>query len=442
MINKRFDLFKLADGTMQASLKAFVSLFFIVLVSTVTATSSMGSCGPLESADYPCDITVSNADELSSAVSSVEEGETICLQDGTYEVLDLWINEPGVTIRSVSGERELVIIDGNYADGKSILNITSDSVTIADLTVKRSWYHPIHVSVSGYNVLLHNLQIIDGREQFVKVNPNGGSGNDNGILECSLLELTETGRQVIQGSATVYPCYTGGIDTHAADGWVVRDNVFRNIYCEDYDPNEFELAEHAIHFWSGTSGTTVERNKIINCSRGIGFGLGSSENSGGVIKNNMIYQGDKSGIFDVGISLESSSGTEVYNNTVYLTDYSNAIEYRFTATTNVTIQNNLTNMSISDRTSGCGTGDCIVNTNITNAEGGWFVDVNAGDLHLATAIDGVVDQGIDVLSVVDDFDGGLRQNGIYDIGADEYGVEELQGEESSPSISSILMLLL
>ncbi|BHH84103.1 right-handed parallel beta-helix repeat-containing protein [Desulforhopalus sp. 52FAK] len=442
MIDQRFVFYKIRKRTMQLFVKAFILLHFMVVVSLLTATCSIGSCGPLDAAKYPCDVIVSGPDQLRNAVSTAGAGNTICLETGTYHVSNLWVSSPGVTIRSASGERELVIIDGNYASSQSILNIRGDSVTIADLTIQRSWYHPVHVSGGGHNVLLHNLHIIDGREQFVKVNPNGDSGNDNGVLECSLLELTDTGREFIQKNADGYPCYTGGIDTHAADGWVVRDNVFRNIYCEDYDPDKFELAEHAVHFWSETSNTTVERNKIINCARGIGFGLGSSGNSGGVIKNNMVYQGGVSGIFDVGISLESSPGTEMYNNTVYLTDYSNGIEYRFTDTTNITIQNNLTNMSISDRSSGCGAGDCTVNTNSTNAQPDWFTDVSVGDLHLATAIDGVVDQGIDLLSVEDDFDGGPRLSGSYDIGADEYEIETLAGDDSSPSISSILMLLL
>jgi hypothetical protein len=62
--------------------------------------------------------------------------------------------------------------------------------------------------------------------------------------------------------------YTGGIDAHQARDWVVRANRFTGIYCEDG-----EVAEHAIHFWTGSRDTLIENNVIVNCSRGIGLGL-------------------------------------------------------------------------------------------------------------------------------------------------------------------------
>ena len=61
---------------------------------------------------------------------------------------------------------------------------------------------------------------------------------------------------------------------------------------------------------------------------------------------------DGSGIFhDVGIGLETSPNTEVYNNTIHIA-YQNAIEYRFSATMNVQIVNNLTNRGITSRNGG------------------------------------------------------------------------------------------
>lgn len=160
---------------------------------------------------------------------------------------------------------------------------------------------------------------------------SAGDGADNGKVQCSLFEYT----------AGVGPqFYIGGLDIHKGNDWIVRDNIFKNIASPSGS-----TAEHAIHFWKQCADNIIERNIIINCDRGIGFGLGNDVNNGnlgGIIRNNMIYNNGL-GIFnDVGIGLEYSPNTKVYNNTIYIA-YQNAIEYRWGATTNVNIANNLTN---------------------------------------------------------------------------------------------------
>jgi len=152
--------------------------------------------------------------------------------------------------------------------------------------------------------------------------------------------------------------YIGGLDIHEGSNWIVNDNVFKNIASPSGS-----LAEHAVHFWDFSANNSVERNIIINCDRGIGFGLGTSPNIGGINRNNTLYN-DGSGLFnDVGISLETSPGTKVYNNTIYI-DYPNAIEYRYTSTNNVEITNNLCNKLITSRN-----GDqATLTTNLTTAQ--------------------------------------------------------------------------
>ena len=64
--------------------------------------------------------------------------------------------------------------------------------------------------------------------------------------------------------------------------------------------------------------------------------------------------------------------------------------------------------------------------NISNAEAGWFEDVNEGDLHLASTVTVVVDQASDLSEVNDDIDKMPRPQGAgYDIGADELMVTAL-----------------
>jgi parallel beta-helix repeat protein len=240
---------------------------------------------------------------------------------------------------------------------------------------------------------------VDTGEQMLKVSfrPGDSTSSDNGLVEWCIFEY----------SAGVGPqYYIGGVDAHQAYNWIIRNNIFRHIRSPESD-----LAEHAIHFWSESNNTLVEHNFITNCDRGIGFGLGDQGHVGGMIRNNMVHT-----TRDVGIGLENSSNTAVYNNTVFTENYPNSIEYRFSRTQGGSIINNLTNAQIAGRDGGTAS----VATNVMNALASWFADAGNGDLHLITAEPTVVDQGQTLADVTQDIDCEVRPKGAaYDIGADE-----------------------
>jgi hypothetical protein len=143
----------------------------------------------------------------------------------------------------------------------------------------------------------------------------------------------------------------------------------------------------------------------------------------------MIYHDTTEGFADVGIAIETCPDGQVYNNTIYHEhSYLNAIEYRFAATTNAFIANNLTNKNIQARDGASG----IDTSNVTNAQAGWFVDIPTGDLHLDYAVTAVVDQGIAITGLTHDFDGDPRPQGAgYDIGCDEYTGTGLEDDTRS-----------
>ncbi len=132
----------------------------------------------------------------------------------------------------------------------------------------------------------------------------------------------------------------------------------------------------------------------------------------------MIYSDGQGAHNDVGIGLEDADNIEIYHNTIYFdSSYPNAIEYRYSGSNGITIINNLTNKAITSRDGGSAT----VADNVTRAEEAWFTDVATGDLHLASAVTGVVDAGQDLSVVTTDYDCESRTlDAGADIGADEY----------------------
>jgi hypothetical protein len=340
---------------------------------------------------------------------------TIFLEDGTYTLSsDIWINAPDVTIAGQSGNRESVVIQGDAMSASasvgSIITIAARNFEIRNVTLQKCRWHLIQIlgQVNADNIIVKNCILRDSYEQLLKVTANLSDtsiSSDNGLVEDCLFDYTA-------GIGPQY--YIGGIDAHAARNWVVRGNTFRNIISPGGS-----VAEFAIHFWSDSANNIIEKNLIINCDRGIGFGLYGSTNSGGIIRNNMIYHADNKGQFaDVGIALAESQNSMVYNNTVYMEhDFQWAIEYRFAGTVNALIANNLTNKIIISRDGGVAS----VSNNITVAESDWFIDVSSGDLHLASSRASVVDAAQSVTGLVDDFDSETRpQDAGFDIGADEF----------------------
>jgi len=340
------------------------------------------------------------------------------------------VRTPGVTIRSASGNASAVVIDGRY-EGLELIVVYASDFTLAEVTVTHAVDHCVHVTApdGGPNVLnahFYGVHFADCGEQFLKVNPPGARDAfvDNGIVECSSFTMTDAGRPYVERDPG--GCYTGGIDAHAARGWVVRQNTFRGIYCTGEG-----LAEHAIHFWVGSRDTLVERNVIIDCARGVGFGLVDSGNTrdypddpfpglfighfGGIIRNNVIVATIP--YYDTGIELDQARGSIVLHNTILESDSAtgrySSIDARF-ANTDVTIRNNLVRR-LTIRDGAATTSD----HNLENVPLNYVIDATNGDAHLTTAATMAIDQGVTHTESGLDLDGDPHNQGAPDLGADE-----------------------
>lgn len=378
-------------------------------------------------------MTPAQAGELQSLAYSAKDGDVLLLDDGTYHLGGAYLQfVAAATLRSKSGDPGKVILDGDWQSSE-IVQIAASHVTIAEVTLARAIHHPIHVvttsSADTVGTSIYRVHVLDPGEQGIKIN-NDGSGHytDQGTIACSTITLTAEGRAHVMNN-----CYTGGIDAHASDGWVIRDNHIEGFWCSS------GLSEHAIHLWKGCRGTVVERNVIVNSARGIGFGLGegtagrtfadnpcpgvsSAGHYLGVIRNNFVAAFDpalfaSSAGFDAGIGLEDACGAVVAHNTVFSTQAPFAsLDVRFPHT-NPILANNLLSHGVKLRDGAAPVAD---QGTVEMAPASLFVSPATGDLHLAPGAAQAIDQAATVpgAAVSDDIDGQPR-SGQLDIGADE-----------------------
>jgi len=405
-------------------------------VDPLALNLAQGFCPPLPPPSGPV-VHVSNVTELEAAVNGASSGTTILVADGYYPLdgVYLRLTTADVTLRSASGDREAVVLDGNDITTE-IAQIVASGVTIADLTLREALYHPIHVmstdSSDTLDTWIYNVHVIDPGQQAIKINPAGSPPAyypDDGVIACSHIELTDSGR------ARMGPdCYTGGIDAHQAQGWVIRDNLVEGFWCPE------GLSEHAIHMWISSRDTLVERNVLRDNARGVGFGMreeggartyeddpcpsadgGYVDHYGGIVRNNFVFAGDSrlfasaSG-FDCGICLWQACGARVLHNTVASTqDPFSSIEWRFERT-DVDVVNNLVTHNLRDRG-----GTARLSGNLEEQPLSTFVDGDNGNLHLSATATAAIDQVDAPADVSEDIDGDPRPVGsASDVGADEY----------------------
>jgi len=300
-------------------------------------------------------IHVNNVVQLYKAVhqSNRATGATsIVLADGRYNITQR-LNFTGshINLTSLSGDPTLVILSGQgmkkSPSAEILIDVSGSNISLSGVTLEQSANHLIQVRAekNADNFRLSNCVLRDAYEQLLKVSssPSSKTFADSGSIKNCVFEYTA-------GIGPQY--YIGGIDAHRSRNWTIVGNTFKNIASPS-----LHVAEHAIHFWRKSANITVLNNTIEDCDRGIGFGLGDDVNNqtvGGLIANNSISNTNPLHQFtDAGIILEASPNIEISNNKIFIEgNYPNAIEYRFAATKNVVIKDNVTNKAIVSRDGG------------------------------------------------------------------------------------------
>ncbi|MEM7564744.1 MAG: hypothetical protein AAF353_17090 [Pseudomonadota bacterium] len=291
------------------------------LLSPVAANSS--HCQAFERSAYFRETEASIEADPSNWIEKIANapaGVEVLLADGLYN-LDRYaiVFEKPLTLRSASGNRESVIIEGQgYGENAEALMIMADDVHIADITVRNVRDHAISIKEGFARSVIYNVDLIDVGTQHIKGNRMG----PDGLIACSRMGYTT---DVAPGD------YNGAIDLHAAVGWTIRDNYIYNIWgdgsgclvdedCGTYYPG----GGPAILLWKDSKDNVVERNRIVGSFRGISLGL-DTPYSGGVVRDNLVYLDvtGKQGVdafieHDTGISLLGADNVVVEGNTVLL----------------------------------------------------------------------------------------------------------------------------
>lgn len=409
-------------------LQAVVVVFVLMTLSAKAA--SPGNAPPLPITGVRI-VNVSTEPQLQTAMGNLQSGDTVVLADGTYNLTSsLYVNgHNNVTIRGNAGSTNVVLV-GRGMDNTNYGNVpfgiwsNSTNTTIAHLTIRDTWDNEIIFNSGAQSPLVYCVRLINAGSQFIKSNPtdvNAGRGVNNGIVEYCWFEYTGSP----PGDHGSGVGYFNGISAHAAQNWIIRGNLFKNLHNPD---SAAYLWNPSVLFWNHSVNTLTEQNTFLNVDRAVAYGLQNTtpffDHAGGAIRNNFVclvpglMSASRTAGSDGSLIAWNSPGTQIDHNSVLLNSNEfYAVEFRFATTTNGTARNNLADVPIHLRDSATAT----LTSNVVAAVPGMFANAAIADLHLLASATNAIDKGLTLTTVTNDFDGDRRPRGARsDVGADEF----------------------
>ncbi len=300
-------------------------------------------------------INVTDATELTAAITAATAGDEIVLADGTYAITDVSCSAfasatAPIIVRAASPLGAKIEISG--LEG---FKVSGSHWHFEDLDVRGTCAndsdceHAFHVMGAADNFVLRRSRVMDFNAQLkvnaqmigaMYVTPNFG-----------LVEYNEIGDT--RGRATANPVTKLNIDT--GEDWIVRGNYLHDAYKMQGDG-----VSYAAFMKSGGKRGLFERNLVL-CSKdttggtriGLSFGGGgtapqfcapafdantpcSVEHEGGTMRNNIIVN-----CSDVGIYLNRGKDSHILFNTLIATT---GIDFRFDTTSGEAVGNLLGDM--------------------------------------------------------------------------------------------------
>ncbi len=251
-------------------------------------------------------IRVANVEELFQAAQDIRPGGTILLADGRYAMPRYFeIATDNVALRSASGNRHAVVLDGAGSRHGELIGITGCSgVTIADLTVANVKFNGIKINsdrganrVTVHNCVLHNIWQRGVKAPGLRANADKLSPRDCRVQYCLFYNdrPKEFADDETDTSKTFNGNYIGGIDVKNTTDWTISDNVFIGLNGRTRE------GRGCIYISENGQGCTIERNVFLDCDIGVALGNPSLEIAkvhavGCVVRNNLIAHCPETGI--------------------------------------------------------------------------------------------------------------------------------------------------
>ena len=376
--------------------------------------------------DPPTGATVhaTTVDELLHAIDVARPGQTILLADGHYMLPRyVEIQTDSLTLRSASGDRHAVVLDGAQSSAGELLGFSRcRGVVVADLTIQNSKWNGFKINsdtnvqdLTIHNCVIHNIWQRGAKGVVVPAAVRQEFRPTNCRVQYCLFYNDRPKRYIdddadrpdnFQGN------YVGGIDIMYAQDWVISDNVFIGIQGRSGE------GRGAVFVWNDSRGCTIERNIIVDCDAGVS--LGNPTRAPGVeihctdciVRNNFITRAHENGIFAA-----LTRDSQIVHNSIHdpVSPLKRLIRV-IMDNQNLVIANNLLSGPLLQNLSSP-PARLVGNLNLPQNE--TFVAVEVGDLHLRGAVDEVVGQAVARWVTGDDIDG-LQRHGVGDIGAHQW----------------------
>ena len=405
-------------------------IYLILLLFSLPVSAGSGGLNPPEQPWFPKApalphskgpaVEVSDVPRLIEALRQAKPGQTILLADGHYMMSRyVKISADNVTLRSASGHRERVIIDGVESRHHELLGISACSgVTIANLTIQNIRCNGFKINsntnvqnLTIYNCIIHNIWQRGVKGVKVPRENRSATRPRNCRIRYCLFYNDRPKRLSDDPSDIAKGNYVAGIDVMYATNWIISDNVFVGIQGRTFE------GRGAIFIWHDSRDCVIERNIIIDCDVGLQLGNPHRDSEttyhcvGLIARNNFITRAPEAGIVTV-----YTKDCKVLNNTIHDPESRLQRLLRSVFTNDgLEFANNLLSgpgiRNESDST-------ITFSNNLIKDLTEYFVNPASGNLHLKNNVIDAVGKGVTLAEVTEDFDRQPRGT-VPDIGADE-----------------------
>jgi len=367
-------------------------------------------------------IRAADVEALYNAAENIAPGGTILIADGQYMMPSCFdIHTDAVTVRSESGDRSKVILDGAQSEHIELFAFTTcHDVTAADLTIQNIRCNGFKINANRHvhavtirNCVIHNIWQ-RGVKGVRGVPKDDGTEETHPVEDCRVQYCLFYNDRRKQFEDDSYEAerpfnfggnYIGGMDVMRCKGWTISDNVFVGIH------GRTGYARGAIFIWNGSEDCLIERNIIIDCDSGICLGNGHRSvepvhDTRVLVRNNFVTR-----CHSVGILSCYTEDCRIVHNTIYDPDIplGNLIRVDRDAPGLYVANNLLAGMPIGVAMGMVSEKDSTrLENNIEGAPAAWFIDPARGDLRLTDAATKAIGAAIKLDYVAEDIDGNPR----------------------------------